>query len=214
MKRLVFLLLLIFAAGITRTSAALNIDTTKSTKVFTAIEHPPEYPGGPAAFNKHITDNLKYPDVARLIGVNGRIVLTFVIDREGKVVEVTPTNCIGAGCESEAVKVLQSLKTWQPGIQKGKPVRVQYSVPISFSIGNGIVKLSDLRASKYGFVFNIKDTLYTIDETQNILGRSFLSDQVEIAEPFYNADNDSKFIMPDKKEIYVVKMKGSYLRLH
>nr|WP_067059754.1 energy transducer TonB [Mucilaginibacter sp. L294] len=208
MKRLIFFSLLILLATITRATATLNVDTTKSTAVFTAIEHPPQYPGGVAAFNKHITENLKYPDVARLIGVNGRIVLTFVIDRDGKVVEVTPTNCIGAGCESEAVKVLQSLKTWQPGIQKGKPVRVQYSVPISFSIGNGKVTFNDLRASKYGFVFKIRDVLYTIDEAQNILGKSFLSDQVEIAEPFYNTDSDPKFMMPNKKEIYIVKMKA------
>ena len=208
MKRLTFSLLLILLAGITYAGITLHIDTGKSNKVFTALEHPPEYPGGPLAFNKHIAENLKYPDVARLIGVNGRIVLTFVIDRDGKVVEVTPTNCIGAGCESEAVKVLQSLKTWQPGIQNGKPVRVQYRVPINFSIGNGKVKLGDLRASNYGFVFKIKGALYTINEAQNILGKSFLSDQVEIAEPFYNADNDSKFIMPDKKEIYIIKMKG------
>jgi protein TonB len=208
MKRLTFFLLLILLADITYAGTTLNIDTNKSNKVFTAIEHPPEYPGGPLAFNKHITENLKYPDVARLIGVNGRIVLTFVIDRDGKVVEVTPTNCIGAGCESEAVKVLQSLKTWNPGIQKGKPVRVRYSVPINFAISKGTVKLNDLRASNYGFIFKIKDTLYTIDEAQDILGKAFQSDQVEIAEPFYNADNDSKYIMPDKKEVYVIKMRG------
>ena len=208
MKRLTLSCALILLAAITHAGTILNIDTGKLNKTFTAVEKVPEYPGGVSGLSKDITKNLKYPDVARLIGINGRIILSFVVDRDGKMVEVTPINCIGAGCESEAVKTLQSLKTWQPGIQKGKPVRVQYSIPINFAISKGTVKLKDLRASTYGFLFKIKDTLYTIDEAQDILGKSFQSDQVEIAEPFYNADNDPKFIMTDKKEIYVVKMKG------
>jgi len=208
MKRLTLSCVLILLAAITHASSILNIDTGKLNKTFTAVERAPEYPGGTAAINKHIVKNLKYPDVARLIGINGRVVLTFVVNRDGKVVEVTPVNCIGAGCESEAVKTLESLDTWKPGIQKGKPVRVQYSLPINFSAPMGKVNFKTLRASNYGFLFKIKDTLYTIDEAQDILGKSFQSDQVEIAEPFYNADNDPKFIMTDKKEIYVLKMKG------
>ncbi len=81
-------------------------DSTQNKKViiFKAIEKVPAYPGGAEAISRHITQNLKYPEVAKLIGINGRIVISFVIDKQGVVREVTPVNCIGAGCESEAVK--------------------------------------------------------------------------------------------------------------
>lgn len=207
MKRLTFFLVLFLASSITRASITLNIDTNKSKLIFTAVERPPEYPGGAAAFNKHILKNLKYPDVARVIGINGRVDLQFVVDREGKMVEITPMNCIGAGCESEAVKALQLLKTWKPGIVNGKPVRVQYTVPINFIVEKDKVSMNDLRSFNYGFLFNIKGIIYTLDEAQVILGKFFKAEQVEIAEPFFNADSEQKFMMPDKKEIYIVKIK-------
>ncbi|WP_454801474.1 energy transducer TonB [Mucilaginibacter phyllosphaerae] len=208
MKHLALFIALLLLCLITYSANALNIDTGKTKSVFTAIEHPPIYPGGDGNFGRDVVKNLKYPEVAKLIGINGRIVVSFIVDKDGKMTDITPVNCIGAGCESEAVKAMQSLKIWQPGIQKGKPVRVQYSIPINFAINKGKVKLSDLRSSHYGFLFKLNDSLYTIDEAQNILGKSFQSDRVEIAEPFYNIDSDPKFFMPDKKEVYVIKLKG------
>jgi len=95
-------------------------------------------------------------------------------------------------------------------MQDGKPVRVQYSVPIGFTIGgNEKTNMRSLRNSDYGFVFSIKDTLYTIDEAQKILGRSFDPNDVRAAEPFYNYDKLPKFDMPDKKEVYLIIMKSN-----
>nr|WP_294948586.1 energy transducer TonB [uncultured Mucilaginibacter sp.] len=201
------------------TQAQTTPDTTKKTppvmkewpkgqQVFSAVEQVPVYPGGTAAFSNYISRTLKYPEVARLIGIDGRLMMRFIVEPDGKVSNVSPVNCIGAGCEAEAVRVLQESKAWSPGIQDGKPVRVQFVVPISFIVDKGKVNMKDLRASNYGFVFNIKDKLYTIDEAQDILGKSFLSEQVQIAEPFYNANNDAKYLMPSKKEVYIVKMKA------
>ncbi|RWY55493.1 energy transducer TonB [Mucilaginibacter gilvus] len=199
-------------------AAQVAPDTTKKTpptvtelpkdkQVFTAIEQAPQYPGGSKAFGDYISRNLKYPDVARLIGIDGRLMMTFIVERDGRISSATPVNCIGAGCEAEAVKVLQDSKPWMPGIQNSRPVRVQYAIPINFSVEKGKVKMKDLLASNYGFIFNIKDKLYTLNEAKDIIGSSFQSDQVKIAEPFYNADNNAKFLMPDKKEVYVVRMK-------
>jgi hypothetical protein len=67
--------------------------------------------------------------------------------------------------------------------------------------------MKNLRNSAYGFVFNIKGTLYTIDEAQKILGDSFPSDLIELAEPFYNYNKIQKFEMPDKKEVYLLILK-------
>ncbi|TFF33825.1 energy transducer TonB [Mucilaginibacter psychrotolerans] len=216
MKRLYTLSAFLFLTGLSFAQTVPDSTKKKQSatdhpagerKDFDALEHPPEYPGGVPAFSSYISSTLKYPEVARLIGIDGRLVVTFIIERDGKVTNVTPVNCIGAGCEAEAVRVLQGSKPWTPGVQNGRPVRVQYSVPISFSVDKGKVSMKELRASKYGFVFNIKERLYTIDEAQEILGGSFQSGDVKIAEPFYNEGNNPRFLMPDKNEVYLVKMK-------
>jgi hypothetical protein len=173
------------------------------------LERIPTFPGGNQNFARYVQKNLKYPEVARLIGINGKLKVQFVVDQDGKIVEVTPKNCIGAGCEAEAVKLLENSPKWIPGIQNGKKVRVGYSVPISFSIEPGKVKMSDLRQSAYGFVFNVKGSLYTIDEAEKLIGKSFQSERVEIAEPFYNYNKIEKLNMPGKKDIYLVIMKSS-----
>jgi protein TonB len=172
-------------------------------------EHQPEFPGGYAAFNKYLSKNLKYPEVARLIGIDGRLVVSFVVNKDGRIVQATPENCIGAGCEAEAVRLLEASPTWKPGILDGRPVSVRYTVPINFTIGKGKVTayMANLRKSNYGFVFNIKGVLYTIDEAQKILGDSFPSDKIELAEPFYNYEKIQKFEMPDKKEVYLLIFK-------
>jgi len=205
--------ILFIALAITSSSFAspvLKTDTAKKADaktIYASVENLPEFPGGVPAFINYISRNVKYPEVARLIGINGKLKMTFVIDKDGKIVEATPINCIGAGCEAEAVNVLQNSPQWKPGIQNGRPVRVQFTVPISFSIPKGNIYLNQLRKSGYGFVFNIKGTLFTIDEAEKLLGKEFPSDQVEIADPFYNGDNLEKFKMPDKKEVYLLKIR-------
>ncbi|OOQ60228.1 energy transducer TonB [Mucilaginibacter pedocola] len=219
MKRLIALSILLsaFSVAIAQTTP----DTTGKTppivkelppappnRIIKEVDNPPEYPGGTEAFSKYISKNLKYPEVARMIGIEGKLILSFVVGRDGKITDITPVNCIGAGCEAEAVKVLQESPNWKPGFQSGRPVRVQYYVPIGFSVEKGKVSMKELRASNYGFVFNIKDKLYTLDEAQEIIGRSFRSEDVKIAEPFYNDGDNPRYAMPDKKEVYLVVMKN------
>jgi len=186
----------------------LKTDTIKKNKtMFTAIDSMPEYPGGYVAFGRYVSRNLKYPPVAQLIGIDGKLVMTFIVEKDGKITSAMPVNCIGAGCEAEATRLLESSIAWKPGVQKGKRVRVQYSVPIIFMIDKGKVTMKDLRSSGYGFVFKIKDALYTIDEAQSVIGKSFRSEDVKIAELFYNTDDEPKFTMPEKKEVYLLTMK-------
>ena len=193
-------------AGIFTGNARKVVDTNQFAPAFKKV---PEYPGGMKAFSRYISKNLKYPDIANLVGINGKVYVSFVINQDGKVIEVTPVSCIGAGCESEAVRIIENSKQWTPGLLDGRPVRVQYTVPIDFNISKEKVRFNDLKSSAYGFVFNIKGVLYSIDEAKIILGRSFTPDQVEIAEPFFNYNNDPKFIMPDKKDVYLIIIKSS-----
>ena len=92
------------------------------------IEVKPEFPGGINAFYKYVAKNFRTPDVA---GLKGKIFVTFVIDKEGNVVDIKVIRDLGHGTAEEAVRVLQNSPKWIPGQQNGETVRVQYSLPIS-----------------------------------------------------------------------------------
>ena len=213
MKYFYPLLLISFFSYCAQAQVTVSKDTAKNNgnhEVFATVEQVPEFPGGLREFYKYLGKNLRYPDVARLIGLNGRLVMSFVVDTDGRVTEATPKNCIGAGCEAEAARLLEASPAWSRGMQDGKPVRVEYSVPIMFTIGgNEKTSIRSLRNSGYGFVFSVKDVLYTIDEAEKILGRSFDPNQVKAVEPFYNYDKLPKFDMPDKQQVYLIIMKSS-----
>jgi len=202
-----FFTLLIIATSF---RVAVAQDTTKrdtTKQVFAAIEQQPLFPGGYHAFGAYIGKNLKYPEVARLLGLEGKVFVTFIIEKDGSVSTVAPLRCLGAGCESEAVRVISMSPMWEPGIQKGKPVRVQYTVPITFGFG-GVREptyMKALKKSDYGFVFFIKGNIYSIDEAQEMLGKSFDPTTIETAEPYDNP----KYAMPDKKAVYLIVMKNS-----
>jgi len=180
-----------------------------TTQCFAQEERRPQYPGGSKAFTAFIKKNLKYPEVAKLVGLSGKVNITFVIDQNGKIGSVTPISCLGAGCESEAARVISLSKDWIPGTLYGRPVRVQYTVPISFGFtadGSGTkIKLKDLRNSDYGFAFYIKGKAYSIDEAEQLMGKNFNSADVITAEPF----DDPKFSMPGKKVVYLIVMKDN-----
>ena len=188
-------------------------DTTKAQPgIFVAIENEPVFPGGIPAFYKYITGSLKYPKVAHILGLTGKVYISFVIDKDGSVTDVKPVKCMGAGCESEAVRVVSMSPKWSPGIQKGRAVRVQYNVPISFDLrtenGDRVVpdktSMKDLRKSEYGFAFFIKGQTYSLDDAQKILGKTFDPTTIAAVENFY----DPKFNVPEKKETYLVVMKN------
>jgi protein TonB len=195
---------------ITSISIANAQDTTKkdtSKQIFVAIEQEPIFPGGVQGFCKYIGKNLKYPEVARVLGLEGKVIVSFVIEKDGSMADVKPITCLGAGCESEAVRVISQSPLWMPGIQKGEPVRVQYTVPISFGFGGATepTYMKTLRKSNYGFVFFIKGTPYSIDDAETMLGKSFAPATIQSVEDYDNP----KYVMPDKKAVYLVVMKNS-----
>lgn len=103
-------------------------------KIFTSVEQVPEFPGGMEAFGKYLGKNIHYPAVARENGTQGRVIVSFVCERDGSLTDIHVVRGIGDGCDEEAVRVLKSSPRWKPGIQNGKPVRVSYSVPIAFTL--------------------------------------------------------------------------------
>ena len=105
-------------------------------QIFNIVEDQPEFPGGLAAFYKYFGSKMKYPSQARRMGVEGRVYLQFVVDRDGSVTDIKAVKGIGAGCEEEAVRVMKTVPKFKPGKQRGKPVRVRMSLPIVFKLAN------------------------------------------------------------------------------
>jgi protein TonB len=103
-------------------------------QIFTIVEEMPSFPGGEAALMKFLGNNIKYPAIAKDAGIQGTVFVTFVVDEDGNVKDVKVLRSIGGGCDEEAIRVVQSMPKWKPGKQRGKAVKVQYNLPIRFTL--------------------------------------------------------------------------------
>ncbi len=103
-------------------------------QIFTIVEEMPSFPGGEAALMKYLSSNTKYPAIAKDANIQGTVFVTFVVDTDGKVKDVRVLRSIGGGCDEEAVRVVQSMPAWKAGKQRGKSVKVQYNLPIRFTL--------------------------------------------------------------------------------
>lgn len=103
-------------------------------EIFQVVENDPEFPGGVDAMYKYLAQNIKYPQLARENNITGRVYVTFVVEKDGSVTNVRVLRDIGGGCGQEAVRIVKAMPKWTPGKQRGKAVRVQYNLPVNFSL--------------------------------------------------------------------------------
>jgi protein TonB len=94
----------------------------------------PEFKGGAGAMTKYLVESIKYPKTAREKGINGTVYVTYVVEKDGAVSNVKILRGIGGGCDEEAIRVVREMPNWIPGKNKGKPVRVQFNLPIKFAL--------------------------------------------------------------------------------
>jgi periplasmic protein TonB len=109
-------------------------ESAEEAQIFMVVESMPEYPGGESALYTFLGENIKYPQMAKESGIQGRVFVTFVVERDGRVTDVRVLRGIGGGCDEEAIRVVQSMPKWTPGKQRGKSVRVQYNLPVKFTL--------------------------------------------------------------------------------
>ena len=112
-------------------STALSHDTNSSP---TSVEQMPEFPGGIGALDQYLIRNLRYPQRAKQANVSGQVFVQFVVTETGEIRELRILKGIGFGCDEEAVRVVSQMPNWKPGEQSGKPISVQYNLPIQFII--------------------------------------------------------------------------------
>ena len=103
-------------------------------EIFQIVEEMPQFPGGEAKLMEYVAKNIKYPQIARETGIQGRVFVGFVVEPDGSISNVKLLRGIGGGCDEEAMRVIKSLPKWKPGKQRGKAVRVSYQIPVLFKL--------------------------------------------------------------------------------
>ena len=113
-----------------------NVETDEEEEedapVFFIVEEMPEFPGGEAALHQYIAKSIKYPVIAQENGIQGRVYVSFVINQKGEVTNVKIARGVDPALDKEAIRVIQSMPKWKPGKQRGKAVKVSFTVPINF----------------------------------------------------------------------------------
>ncbi|MBK6347661.1 MAG: TonB family protein [Bacteroidales bacterium] len=118
----------------TNMKSAMAEEEKVEAEIFTVVEESPHYPGGDEMRIKFLQENIKYPQAAREALISGLVYITFVIEIDGSITDIRVLKGIGGGCNEEAVRVIGLMPKWIPGKQRGKPVRVQFSMPVQFKL--------------------------------------------------------------------------------
>ena len=109
-------------------------EEVQEQEIFQIVEEMPAYPGGEQKLMEFIAKGIKYPQIARETGIQGRVFVGFVIEPDGSVSNVKVLRGIGGGCDEEAMRVVKGMPKWKPGKQRGKAVRVSYMLPVNFKL--------------------------------------------------------------------------------
>lgn len=108
--------------------------TKKNDMVFDVVEVMPQFPGGQIAMLQYIMKNIKYPEQVMKEGIQGRVAVSFIVEKDGSISDVKPILSVHPLLNKEAVRVVESMPKWTPGKQNGKPVRVRFNVPVMFKL--------------------------------------------------------------------------------
>ena len=116
------------------TNAMAQNKKKANDKVLEKAEVMPEYPGGDQAMMDFVAKNVQYPQEARDKEISGRVLVSFIVEKDGSIADVKVVKGIGGGCDEEAVRVVKAMPKWKPGKDKGKPVQVSYMMPFTFKL--------------------------------------------------------------------------------
>ena len=141
-KNISFALLLLLISG------SHCLAQEDAPEAFAIVETMPEFPGGEEALFQYLSKNIKYPKEAAKGGVSGLVMIQFIVSKEGEVQDAKVLRGIGEGCDAEALRVINAMPAWSPGTQKGKAVRVQYTLPIRFQLSKADLFCFIMESSK------------------------------------------------------------------
>ncbi len=114
------------------TSIAFSQNTTDENTIYVKVDKMPEFPGGQVALVKYLSKNIKYPSKYKKDKVNGRVFVSFVVDKNGKVGRAKVVKSLNEECDKEALRVISMMPNWIPGEKEGNKVNVQFGLPVNF----------------------------------------------------------------------------------
>lgn len=103
-------------------------------EIFEVVENMPEFPGGNAALMQYLAKNINYPTIAQENGTQGRVIIQFVVNQDGSIVDAKVARSVDPYLDKEALRVINAMPKWKPGMQRNKPVRVKFTVPVMFRL--------------------------------------------------------------------------------
>ena len=103
-------------------------------ELITAVEKQPEFPGGLEALIKYLSDNVRYPDEALKDAIEGKVIVRFDVNKDGSISDVTIVRSLQPLLDAEAMRVINAMPKWNPGTQRGKPIKVGFTLPVNFSL--------------------------------------------------------------------------------
>ncbi len=112
-------------------------EEAEPNRPFDVVEQMPQFPGGPAALMEYLSKNIRYPEEAHKKNIQGRVIVTFVVEKDGSIADARVVRSIDPLLDAEALRVVNSMPNWTPGIQRGKAVRVKYTIPVTFKLTGG-----------------------------------------------------------------------------
>lgn len=112
------------------------VEKHEPEKIFVAVEQPAEFPGGAAAMMKWLSNNIRYPESAQQNGISGRVVVKFVVEKDGSIGNPTIVKGVDRDLDQEALRVVKRMPKWQPGKNNGQPVRSYFNLPVTFRLQN------------------------------------------------------------------------------
>ena len=116
------------------TSVMAQSGVPRDEMVYTVVEKPPELSGGLPALWDYLRTNVKYPEAAQKAGIKGRVFVSLIVWKDGRVTDINVLRGLGSGCDEEAIRVINAMPCWTPGSQDGRPLNVKYNIPVSFGV--------------------------------------------------------------------------------
>ena len=139
MKHIFRSLFVLLAATVILPAAAQvepKTTTPQTDDVYVIVEEMPEFPGGKQALGQYLGAHITYPAVAQRNGLEGLVVLSFVVDQQGNITDIEPVKRLGGGTDEEAIRVVKSMPRWKPGKQNGRYVKTRFTLPIRFEMAD------------------------------------------------------------------------------
>ncbi|PKP03284.1 MAG: energy transducer TonB [Bacteroidetes bacterium HGW-Bacteroidetes-6] len=130
------LVIILLSSGVLSAQSDTVKQASDTKEVFNLVEIQPEFPGGIDSLMRYLGSNIRYPIKARKKNIEGSVFISFIVEIDGSISNVKCLRGIGGGCDEEAIRVVSAMPNWEPGYQRGKPVRVQFNLPIRFVLSD------------------------------------------------------------------------------